>query len=46
MLSNIYERKSILKRVPRTLKSKKNNKVMPIAPSSANIIAGNTKLLI
>ena len=32
MLSNIYERKSILKRVPRTL-NRKNNKVMPIAPA-------------
>ncbi|MBL19025.1 MAG: glycerol acyltransferase [Flavobacteriaceae bacterium] len=32
MLSNIFERKSFLKRVPRTL-NRKNNKVMPIAPS-------------
>ena len=31
MLSNIYERKSILKRVPKTLK-RQNTKVMPIAP--------------
>ncbi len=32
MLSNIFERKSILKRVPRAL-NRKNNKVMPIAPA-------------
>ena len=32
MLSNIFERKSFLKRVPRPL-NRKNNKVMPIAPS-------------
>ena len=32
MLSNIFERKSILKRVPRAL-NRKNNSVMPIAPA-------------
>ena len=40
MLSNIFERKSILKRVPRAL-NRKNNKVMPIAPAVPPSLLGH-----